>query len=350
MRCLTLADELRQRGADILFICREHSGNLISLIEGKGFAVVRLQLVDNEDPVVPDEGTHASWLGVSWQQDALDTIDALSNMQPQWLIVDHYALDRRWEKELRPHVGRIMVIDDVADRPHDCNLLLDQNLYADMKNRYNGLVPDHCIRLLGPKFVLLRSEFTESLRDMRSRDGSVKRIFVFFGGSDPSNETTKALKAMQLLDRPDIAVDVVTGAASPHQMEIRALCDLLPNATYHCQVNNMAELMAEADLAIGAGGTVTWERCFLGVPTLVIAIADNQVETSEHLSDSGCVWYIGKAATVTIELLAERVHQVLLEPVAVARTSVICKSIVDDLGCKRVSEFLNENLTLEYCR
>lgn len=339
MRCLTLAGELRLRRAEVTFICREHLGCLISLIVDKGYQVTCLPKAGCEYAVRPDDVDHAEWLGVSWEQDAAETIAALGQIGFDCLIIDHYAIDCRWERTLRPHVGRIMVIDDVADRPHECDLLLDQNLYVGMENRYNGLVPDYCIRLLGPKYALLRPEFTEYLRDMRPRDGSVKSIFIFFGGSDPSNETTKALKAIKLLDLPDVALDVVAGVANPHRDEIRSLCALMPNTTYHCQVDNMAELMATADLAIGGGGTITWERCFLGVPAMVIAIADNQVETTEYLYDTGRVWFIGKAATVTVAFLAQRVQELLLEPLAVERASMACKSIVDGLGCKRVSEF-----------
>lgn len=147
MRCLTLADELRRQGADIVFICREHPGNLIDLIEGKGHPVVRLLQADAEYMATSEDVTHATWLGVSWQQDAAETLTALGNTQPEWLIVDHYALDRRWGQKLRLHVGKIMVIDDLADRLHDCDLLSDQNLYPAMESRHDKLIPDNCQKL-----------------------------------------------------------------------------------------------------------------------------------------------------------------------------------------------------------
>ena len=160
MRCLALADALHERGAETHFICRTLPGNLIGVIENKGYSVRCLQQPEAEYVALPGDVSHAEWLGVSWQQDAADVISALGEMLPQWLIVDHYALDRRWEESLRPHVGNIMVIDDLADRLHDCNILLDQNLYTDMENRYNAKIPSMCTKLLGPRYAMLRPEFS----------------------------------------------------------------------------------------------------------------------------------------------------------------------------------------------
>ncbi len=159
MRCLTLADELVRRGADIIFVCRERLGNLINLIEAKRYQVIRLPQAQVEYIATTDDLYHAEWLGVSWEQDASDTIAVLGDEKPEWLVIDHYAIDRRWEQKLRPHVGKIMVIDDLADRPHDCDLILDQNLYQEMDKRYVNNVPESCQKLFGPKFALLRPEF-----------------------------------------------------------------------------------------------------------------------------------------------------------------------------------------------
>jgi UDP-2,4-diacetamido-2,4,6-trideoxy-beta-L-altropyranose hydrolase len=314
MRCLTLADELRQRGANVMFICREHPANLIGLIQSKGYQVISLKQAENEYVVAPEDVGQAAWLSVSWGQDAADTIAALGDTRPQWLIVDHYAIDRHWEEMLRPRVGKIMVIDDTADRCHDCDLLLDQNLYQNLANRYDGLVPDQCSKLLGPRYALLRREFINARGNLRQRDGSVRRILIFVGGSDPGNETSKALEAIRSLNRPDIALDAVVGGTNPHQEEIKTLCALLQNATYHHQVSNMAELMMLADLAIGAGGSATWERCFVGLPSITLVIAENQAETTEEVAKSGATWCLGYSANVSVERLANAIRLALQRP------------------------------------
>lgn len=293
MRCLTLADELRQRGAEVTFVCREHPGNLISLVESKNYPVIRLPQPKMEYVVTSEDVAHAAWLGDSWQQDAAETIESIRDKRPDWLIIDHYAIDRRWEEMLRSFVGKIMVIDDLADRPHNCDLLLDQNLYLDMKARYEGLLSKHCRTLVGPYYVLLRPEFLAAKKNLRERDGIIKRILIFFGGSDPTNETAKTLEALRLLNRPEITVDVVVGGGNPHRDKVKALCEALPNMAYHCQVTDMAELILKADVGIGSGGSSMWERCCLGLPTITVIIADNQESTTRDVAAIGAIDYLG---------------------------------------------------------
>lgn len=279
MRCLALAGNLREKGAQVLFICSNIKGNLSWLIEERGYAVFLLS-GKTED--------------TNWEADAVETsllIERIGDFD--WIIVDHYLLDARWEYYMRRHSPKIMVIDDLADRPHDCDLLLDQNYYKNPKKRYQGLVPDSCRQLLGPEYALLRPEFVETRRRIRARDGNVRRILVFFGGSDPTNETVKALESVSMLELDDIAVDVVVGKQNPSKEQVRELCRGLPNTTFYCQVDNMALLMAEADLSIGAGGTAMWERCFLGLPSIVVVVAENQLASSAAVADAGAIWLLG---------------------------------------------------------
>ncbi len=353
MRCLTLAGDLKQIGIEVSFICRVLPGNLCDYIESKGFKVYRLKAETNLT-----EDKYWEWLGKNWLEDAQGTrkillnkaidLSDMNNKDNQApllndryygenitnicsritaeifddakdselssnsnLVVDSYALDSKWEKYLRPYVNKIMVVDDLANRPHDCDLLLDQNYYKNLENRYDGLVPSHCRKLLGPKYVLLRPEFHEAKKNLRKRDGKVRRILVFFGGSDPTNETVKALEAIKSLNRPEIAVDVVVGAANPHKEQVKKICNQMPNTTYYCQVENMAELMANADLAIGAGGATTWERLYLELPTIAIAVAKNQVETLEALGEAGIVSYFGESSEVSQENLVSRIRDKL---------------------------------------
>lgn len=308
MRCLTLAEGLRDRQADVVFVCRELPGNLITLAEGKGFIVKRLPFIDRSN-FLP-ENNHAGFLGVTLEQDVAETLALLRDMQPVgWLVVDHYAIDARWESQMRFLADRIMVLDDLADRPHDCDLLLDQNLYEDMDTRYDALLPEGCQKFLGPRYALLRPEFAKARASLRKRDGVVRRVLIFFGGSDPTNETAKALQAVIALNRPDIAVDVIVGATNPRRAEIEAKCALLPNVAYHCQVENMAELMASADLAIGAGGSTTWERCALGVPSITLITAENQRETTFAVANAGATWNMGVSKDVKVEDLIRTIDQ-----------------------------------------
>jgi UDP-2,4-diacetamido-2,4,6-trideoxy-beta-L-altropyranose hydrolase len=334
MRCLTLANELRQK-ARMSFICRDLPGNMCDYIEQKGYLLHRLPL-----------------LGTDWQTDAQQTnaILAAENKLIDWLIVDHYFLNAQWEMTMRPYVNQIMVIDDMANRSHDCDLLLDQNLYTDMESRYKNLVPQHCKQLLGPEYALLRAEFLKARSTLRKRDGNIKRILIFMGGSDPTNETAKALEAIKLLNRSDITVDVVVGESNPYKEQVKQICAKLPNAAYYCQVSNMAELMVKADLAIGAGGSTNWERCCLGLPSLVMTIAENQEYLTQTLHEQGYLISLGAKQKVSAETISQNLYDILNEPERVLSFVDRGEQLVDGNGAKRVSSMIEETQNPEEYR
>ena len=300
MRCLTLADALRDRGAAALFVCREHDGHLCELIRERGFAVSRLPL-RGRVPLVEDGLAYAAWLGGSWQDDAEGTRAALDawGRTPEWLVVDHYALDHRWQRTLRPGVGHIMAIDDLADRAHDCDLLLDQNLVSEMESRYTGKTPAGCALLLGPAYALLQPIYAELRERTAPRHGPVRRLFVFFGAGDREDLTGRSLRAFLSLGRLDIAVDVVLSAGSRHEDEIRRHVEPWPNIHIHAGLPTLAPLMAGADLAIGASGATSWERLCLGLPSIVITLAENQIPIAKELQARGLAEWLGDAEDVT---------------------------------------------------
>lgn len=349
MRCLALADALRARGMHCRFVCRAHPGHLIDKIRQRGFEVHALPHRPKWRPTELDS-PHAAWLGADWRTDVEETKLGAGGTAPDWLIVDHYALDARWERAQRPHVAKIMVIDDLADRAHDCDLLLDQNLQA-RPDRYQGLVPETCQLLLGPRFALLRPQFHEARKTLRPRDGQVRRILVAFGGVDAQGATLLALEAIARLGRPDIAVDVVITTANPHRDEIEARCAELPNVRLQQDVEDMADPMAAADLAIGAGGSMSWERCCLGLPTIVMATADNQLAQSEDLVREGAQLYLGRVADVDAARLARVLDEVLRQPAWLAHMAERGQALVDGRGCQRVvAHILASDLHLRRAR
>lgn len=287
MRCLTLADELKRCGVYVFFVSRGLPVHLRNMLAAKemGFAALSEEIAEEQANGL----AHSHWLGVSQARDAQDTISALSGQLWDWLVVDHYALDVRWESVLRGSVKNIMVIDDIADRQHDCDVLLDQNFYADMLTRYAGKVPEHCKLLLGPRYALLRDEFRKLREHVKLRTGDVNRILVFFGGVDADNYTGQTIEALSGIDVSGIHVDVVVGAQHPCCEQIKAAC-MQYGFMAHVQTSKMAELMAAADLAIGAGGTATWERCCLGLPALVFCTADNQQSQLADAAKEGLLY------------------------------------------------------------
>jgi len=292
MRCLALAEALRQDGRNATFICRELPGNMIEAIAAKGFDVRALPAPGNVTQ--PANGpAHAALLGVPWQQDAAETRRMLDDLKPERVIVDHYALDAAWEAAAVPAGTPLMVIDDLADRPHRCDLLLDQNLGRNAED-YDGLVPDECTRLIGPKYALLRPEFAarraESLA--RRRDPRLAPLLITMGGTDPHNATNAVLSALRDCVLPDACrITVVLGASAPHLDEVRRTAAAMPWPTeVRVDVADMAALMIEADLAIGGAGSTSWERCCLGLPSIVLVLAENQFEAAQALAEvKACV-------------------------------------------------------------
>jgi UDP-2,4-diacetamido-2,4,6-trideoxy-beta-L-altropyranose hydrolase len=318
MRCLTLAHVLKLEGARVAFVSREMPAALADLVS-KNFLLHGFKV-----PIGID-GSIAS------EQDALETIQYLNSCgKPDWMIIDNYFIGLDWERQVRPHVERIMVIDDLANRAHDCDVLLDQNLCPNFETRYDALVPSHARKLLGPKYAMLRPEFYEARGRLRARDGQIKSILISFGGADPSNETAKALEAMLLLGPSSIELEVVLGGSNPQAEAISNLCSKVANARLHRDVSNMAELMARADLAIGAPGTTTWERCLLGLPAIAIVLAPNQQLVGEGVSSAGAIVNLGWHSEVTPAKIARAVVQLRDNPQTVRKMGQAALRIMQD--------------------
>lgn len=274
MRCLTIAEQLRKRGCSISFYMQEVPGNMIEYVMNKGYRVVQ-------------------------KFEASDIC-----------IIDDYHIDSEWEKSIRPYVKKIIVIDDLADRTHECDMLIDQNLVPSYKTRYDELVPSYCLKLLGPKYLIVRNEFRRERRRLKRTFGNVRRILVFMGGTDPTNETMKILKALNNSEFQFEQIDVVVGKGNVEREHIKEVCKL-NGYQYHCQIDYMATLMSSADFAIGAGGSTMWERAYLGLPSSSTIVALNQREATIEAARLGLTWNLGWHGEVTVETyekLLEKLH------------------------------------------
>ncbi len=344
MRCLTLADALRRGGISSRFVTREHEGNLASLIESRGHTVSLLPApkVDFKGSGTP---ANAGWLGAPWEVDAHETAAALSGGKLEWLIVDHYGIDRRWESALRGTAKRLMVIDDLADRAHDCDLLLDQNLVADMSRRYEHLVPELCTTLLGPRYALLGQEYAELHENARARSGSVRRVFIFFGGNS-AGLTEAAVSAFLKLEHEELEADVVIPVNSDEDGALRRLIGGRANVTVYSDLPSLAPLIAAADIGLGASGATSWERLCLGLPTLVVTVADNQRPIADEASRRGVARLLGEKESVTAESIRTALSEMIdsgIDP----EWSKRCRAVVDGKGSSRVYWALVANVEME---
>ena len=324
-RCLTLANELTRRGAVVRFVCREQPGDLIARAEAMGYPVARL----------PDAGDLP---GLSQETDAQATLDQLQDVRPDLLVVDHYELDARWERALRGVASRLFVIDDLASREHDCDVLLDQNyLGAATADRYDGLVPAGCQLLLGPTYALLAPEYA-GLRVLRPpRDGSVRRLLVFFGGGDQDGDTLRVLQALDCAELESLAVDVVTGGHSGNAA-IERWVSGRPAATLYRGLDSLAPLIAQADLAIGAGGSTTWERACLGVPAVVATVAHNQQAIASALAQDGYQLLLGESRKLSAADWRAALISIVAQPQRLALIASRAATLTDGNGCLRVAE------------
>lgn len=289
MRCLTLADALSAKGAKCEFICREHPGHLFEKICSKGYTVHKLPMYYEDDTDL----THGKWLGATQLQDAYECNLILAEFRPDWLIVDHYGLDARWESSFSEFGCHVMVIDDLADRPHMCKLLLDQTFGRDAKD-YLPLVPEDCTLLCGAAYALLRPEFAELRRYslQRREKPKLKHLLITMGGVDKDNSTSQVLTALHVCPLPaDCTITVVMGSTAPWLADVQQLAMSMPWPTkVLVDVNNMAQLMADSDLIIGAAGGTSWERCCMGLPCILVVLALNQIQIASALANAGAVF------------------------------------------------------------
>lgn len=282
VRCATLAQALKAQGAEVLFVCRNEEGNMLGWLESQGLPTVPLNANERPHPISDASATLA----------ALQVSDFL---RLDWMVVDHYALDQTWEQAIRVEGFRTLAIDDLG-RPHDTDLLTDQNLVAAYDTRYRGLVPERTIPLLGPRYALLQPRYADEHRRARRRIGRPSRVLVYFGASDLPNLTERVVRAILAADA-SVAIDMVIGSTNPLRDQLLTLAQH-PSVTAHPQLPSLVDLMVQADLAFGASGATSWERISLGLPAVVITLADNQRPIAEELHKRRLVIWLGDAGTL----------------------------------------------------
>jgi UDP-2,4-diacetamido-2,4,6-trideoxy-beta-L-altropyranose hydrolase len=333
MRCLTLAGALAARGAQVHFFSRALPAHLQALVTAHGHAHTTLDV-----PIPASlDAPQGPWPPALQHEDASAARTALSHAAWDWLVVDHYGLDAEWESAMRPLAARLMALDDLGRR-HDCDLLLDANHDPAAAQRYAPSEARGARLLLGPAYALLRPEFLALRPGVAVRAGPAHRLFVFLGGMDADNATGRVLEAVARLPAPP-AVDVVIGPAHPARAAIEAACAAHPQWSCHVQPPDIARLMAQADAAVGAGGGATLERCCLGLPTLALALAENQRRVLGPAAAAGLV-LVPDGGFPDTELLAAHIAALLHNAALRARVSAAGMEMVDGRGADRVAAAL----------
>jgi UDP-2,4-diacetamido-2,4,6-trideoxy-beta-L-altropyranose hydrolase len=316
-RCRRLAARLRDAGHQTSFLVCDPSENLRRELLGEGSEVCILPIPSSE---------------VSEAEDGAAAREVLAGRRPDWLVVDHYALDKNWETEMREAVGRLMVIDDL-ERSHDCDLLLDQGWLGE-----GDAYPDvSCQKLLGPRFALLPPAYAQLRSQAQRRNAPIKRVLVFFGGADGSGQTLRVLEAIDDGRFSHLHFDIVVGAQNSQEREIVHYAACLPNVSLKAPLETLAGLMSEADLFVGAGGATTWERCCLGLPAIVCWTAENQKAQTLAVAAMGAQVQLGSADEQTPKSWREAMLATLADPSRVQFGASSGMALVDGLGVERVA-------------
>lgn len=337
MRCLALAEELRENGAQVTFISRDFEGNLFDFVQGKGFEQIQLkksndQATDQITEQTATEHFHSHWLETSQEQDLQDTKASLVGVY-DWLIADHYALSAKWHLGVKDITKKLFVIDDLADRPLVGDILLDQNYNPIVHARYPTQWTGPQM-LLGPQYALLRKEFLQARAKVKVRE-SVSKVLVTFGGVDSQNFTAKVL---DVLRETKLKVTAVLPQSSSSTDENIHRYSRIPGWTLLKGTDRMAELISNADLCIGATGSSNWERFSLGLPSIVYALAENQVEIAKAISQKGWAVYAGMAKDFSAAELLKFIQSSIANPKTLSETSQMLLGVVDAQGCRRVVE------------
>ena len=351
MRCLTLANALSSNNWVCSFICYPHRGNLIKQIEDSGYQVFSSKAFQNEKEVLRVGGStrYSGWLGQGADDDASLSIDVMRSFERNiakinWLVVDHYAIDNYWERKLLLFVDNILVIDDLANRNHICDILLDQTFGREPKE-YTSHVTPSCEMLLGSKYALLRPEFA-ALREYslnRRNVPKLEKLLVTLGGVDKDNVTALVLKALDSCQLPEnCQVVVVMGAKAPWLDDVKNIINSMKiPVELMVNVKNMAQIMSECDLCIGAAGSTSWERCCLGVPTISMQLAENQQTILSNLEKIKATLVIKNTDSDTVRKELTNILMKITKDVSCLNELIRqASSVTDGKGAERVVQIM----------
>lgn len=280
-RCMSLAAQLRfhllreQKTSDIYFISKKAPGNFIHLITQAGFKTITLEQQLTEE------------------EDAVETLKILHHYQVSKLIVDHYELSLTFESKVKKSNIKLIAIDDLMNRVHDCDILIDQNYKENYTSCYKDLVPKNCKLFLGPRYSLLREEFYTQQSQLKIYPiKEIKQVLVFFGSSDPDGETLRFIEETKDLNH-SFHFHIMLSSGNKFYEDIKNF--LNPNYTLHIDSKEVSKLMSQCDFYFGSGGSITWERMCLGLNGAIVLIAENQRLVAEELGKSKLQYYWGWA-------------------------------------------------------
>jgi len=324
-RCLIFAEIFKKRKIKVHFICKNLKGNVTNEIKSRGY---KLHFIKN--------------LKNSVYEDYLNTRKILERFETEtcYLVIDNYLWDEKYEQKLRLFVEKIIVIDDLANRKHDCDLIIDQNLYSGFEHRYDKLVPKNCKKLLGPKYILLRKEFLTSKKKIKIQ--KIKKIFISFGGQDISDEAVKVMFAIKKSKLNYEKINFLVNKSNKNLKDLKKISKNMKEITIFTVDKKLSRLIQNSDLCIGAGGSMTWERAYLGIPSIISILSKNQLEITNTMEKKGCVYNMGWAKNVKISD-----YQKIFGKLKINELNTMSqknKKVVDGKGISRINKIVFSHL------
>jgi UDP-2,4-diacetamido-2,4,6-trideoxy-beta-L-altropyranose hydrolase len=338
-RCLILANHLAKYGYRIEFISRNHEGNFNHLILNNNFKLN--QLILKKSIVNNKKSSHKSWLGASVEEDVEDTLERIKDSDSALLIVDHYAIDERWEKLVKNSVKKIIVIDDLADRKHFCDILIDNNYVESFQSRYKNLTNHDCIQLLGPNYSFINPSFIPYKKNESNCVKEVKNILIYMGGGDVNGITLNLLNFF--ISNYDYKVTAVS--SDPKSIKSKIPKNKQSNIEILPYQKDLSKLFSSSDMIVGGGGVAVWERLFLAVPSVIISVADNQLPACEYLKKQGVINYYGHFTNFNDKSFRKFFDHALN---FYSKSTVgKWKDLIDGNGLNRLTKIINEK---EFCK
>ncbi len=348
-RMLTLAHKLKSKGHKVFFVSRKLKGNLIDFVRNS------FELLELPEPKTNEcnntHCSHAKWLEVDYSKEINQSYNAIKAHLEQsgqqkldWLVIDHYALEKEYQLAMQSLAVRCLQVDDLADRAHHVDILLDQNYYQQGSTRYDGLLPQETLRLCGPSFALLRDDFSLCRKQLEPYEERFAKhqVVLFFGGIDLANETSKALKGLLSVESQD-HFHVIIGINNPHKDQVTTLCNKYSDrVSLHVQVNNMTDFFASSYLYVGAVGATTWERCVMALPGLVCSVAENQTQLALEIDEANAHIYLGLNSKLHEIDYARAYSQLIANAELLKNQSKICEQLVDGDGAQTVVNRMEE--------
>ena len=324
-RCLILAEIFKKKKIKVHFICKNLKGNVTNEIKFRGYNLHLIKNIRNSN-----------------YEDYINTRKILEKFETEtcYLVIDNYHWDEKYEQKLRFLVEKIIVIDDLANRKHDCDLIIDQNLYSKFERRYDNLVPKNCHKLLGPKYVLLRKEFLTSKK--KTQINSTNKIFVSFGGQDVSNQTIRVLSAIKKSKLNYKKINFLVNKSNTNLIDLKKISKNMKGVSISTDGKKLVKLIQNSDLCVGAGGSMTWERAYLGIPSIVSILSENQLEITNTMGKKKCIYNMGWSKNVKISDYQKIFDQLKINELN--SMSQRNKKVIDGKGVSRINKIIFSKL------